>query len=48
MLIDRILLAAFARVKDASHLERAMNVSPAYLKHEKEGEIPDYRVSLSG
>lgn len=32
-------------VKDSSHLERAMNVSPAYLKHDKEGQIPDYRVS---
>lgn len=32
-------------IRDSRLLVNAFNVDPLYLKHEKEGQIPDYRVS---
>lgn len=32
-------------IKDSRLLVDAFNVDPLYLKHDKQGQIPDYRVS---
>ena len=33
-----------SRVKDANDLENAFNVDAIYLKYDKQGVMPDYRV----
>lgn len=32
-------------IRDSRLLVDAFNVDPLYLKHDKQGQIPDYRVS---
>lgn len=32
-------------IKDSRLLVDAFNVDPLYLKHDRQGQIPDYRVS---
>ena len=35
------------RVKDKRLVSEAFEVDPLYLKHENQGKMPDYRVSMS-
>lgn len=36
----------YCRVKDSQLVSDAFNVDPLYLKHDHQGKIPDYRVSV--
>lgn len=33
------------RIKNSEYIVDAFNVNPVYLRHDKQGQIPDYRVS---
>jgi aromatic-L-amino-acid decarboxylase len=35
-------------LKDPTCVINAFNVDPLYLKHELQGSVPDYRVSING
>jgi hypothetical protein len=41
-----IILVITDRLKNANDVVDAFNVDPLYLKHDRQGQAPDYRVEI--